>query len=298
VKHLAFALFVAACSATASTPAPQEPAQPTTATATAAFTPTAFTVKVIGTGRPVIFIPGLASPASVWDHAVAHLTGRVQAHVLTLAGFAGAPPIAPPFLRQVHDQIVQYIKANNLQKPIVVGHSLGGVMSLWLAETDPDIAGIVDVDGFPFLAAAIDPSMTAESAAAQGNMFADQIAKASQAELADQMKRFMAAMITKPDDLQRVTDAAGKSDPATVGAAFAEMFALDLRGDLGKIAMPVTIVAATDSQLPLDKLQAAWHAQVDPIKGVDLEFVGNAKHFVMLDQPDVFDKLLDTALAK
>ncbi|HEX4451227.1 MAG TPA: alpha/beta hydrolase [Kofleriaceae bacterium] len=296
MKHLAFALFVAACSATGSTPAPQEPPQSTAAAP--AFSPTAFTVKVIGTGRPVIFIPGLASPASVWDHAVAHLTGRVQAHVLTLAGFAGAPPISPPFLQQVHDQIVQYIKANNLQKPIVVGHSLGGVMSLWLAETDPDIGGIVDVDGFPFLAAAIDPSMTAASAAAQGKMFGDQMANASQAQLAGQMKQFMAAMITNPDDLQRVADAAGKSDPATVGAAFAEMFALDLRPELGKIAMPVLIVAATDSQLALDKLQAAWHAQVDPIKGVDLELVGNAKHFVMLDQPDVFDKLLDTALAR
>ncbi len=296
MKHLAFALVVAACSATGSTPAPQEPAQPTAAAP--AFTPTAFTVKVIGTGRPVIFIPGLASPASVWDHAVAHLTGRVQAHVLTLAGFAGAPPITPPFLQQVHDQIVQYIKANHLQKPIVVGHSLGGVMSLWLAETDPDIAGIVDVDGFPFLAAAIDPSVTAEAAGAQGKAMAAQMAKMTPAQLVEQMKPLLSMWVTNPDNLQRLLDAAGKSDPPTIATAIGEMFGLDLRGDLGKIAMPVLIVAATDSQLPLDKLQAAWHAQVDPIKGVDLELVGNSKHFVMLDQPDVFDKLLDTALAK
>jgi N-formylmaleamate deformylase len=292
VKQLAFALVVAACSATASTPTPQEPAH------AAAFTPTAFTVKIVGTGRPVIFIAGLASPPSVWDQAVAHLTGRVQAHVLTLAGFAGAAPIAPPFLQQVHDQIVQYIKANNLQKPIVVGHSLGGVMALWLAETDPDIAGVVDVDGFPFIAGALDPSITVEQAATQGKAFATAMAKLTPAQLAEHMKPLLANWVTNPDELQRLLDAASKSDPPTVAAAFAEMFALDLRPDLGKIAMPVTIIAATDSQLPLDKLQAAWHAEVDPIKGVDLEFVGNAKHFVMLDQPDVFSKLLDTALAK
>ncbi|HEY1549239.1 MAG TPA: alpha/beta hydrolase [Kofleriaceae bacterium] len=294
MKQLALVLFVAACSATASTPAPQQPAKPSAS----AFTPTAFTVKVIGTGRPVIFIPGLASPASVWDHAVAHLTGRVQSHVLTLAGFAGAPPIAPPFMQQVHDQIVQYIKANNLQKPIVVGHSLGGVMALWLAETDPDIAGVVDVDGFPFLAAVIDPSVTSETAATQGKAAAEQMAKSTPAQMVEQMKPLLSMWVTNPDDLQRLIDAAGKSDPPTIGAAFGEMIALDLRPDLGKIAMPVTIVAATGSELPLDKLQAAWHTQVDPIKGVDLEFVGNSKHFVMLDQPDVFDKLLDTALAK
>jgi N-formylmaleamate deformylase len=294
VKQLAIVLFVAACSATGSTPAPQEPVQPPAP----AFTPTAFTVKVIGTGRPVIFIPGLASPPSVWDKAVEHLTGRVQSHVLTLAGFAGAAPIAPPFLQQVHDQIVQYIKANNLQKPIVVGHSLGGVMSLWLAETDPDIAGVVDVDGFPFIAAALDPSVDVAKAAAQGKAFAEQMAKVTPAQLVEQMKPLLSNWVSNPEELQRLLDAAGKSDPPTVAAAFAEMFALDLRVDLGKIAMPVTVIAATDSQLPLDKLQAAWHAEVDPIKGVDLEFVGNAKHFVMLDQPDVFNKLLDTALAR
>ena len=46
-----------------------------------------------------------------------------------------------------------------------------------------------------------------------------------------------------------------------------------------------------------EQLEAAWRTQIDPIKGADLHFVEDAKHFVMLDQPDVFDKLLDTALA-
>src|SRR3954452_1692904 len=107
---LAALALLAACSSSlvacssSSTPAvaPKAPEAP----AAAAFTPTAFAVKVSGTGRPVIFIPGLASPGAVWDGAVAHLGGKVQAHVLTLAGFAGQPAMQGPFLQQVHDQIV------------------------------------------------------------------------------------------------------------------------------------------------------------------------------------------------
>jgi pimeloyl-ACP methyl ester carboxylesterase len=296
VKSFVVVLAVAACSSTAATPAPEAPAPPPSS-----FTPTAFTVKVTGTGRPVIFIPGLASPGSVWDGAVAHLAGsggHVQAHVLTLAGFAGVPPIQPPFMQQVHDQIVEYIKANHLQHALVVGHSLGGVMSLWLAETDPDIGGIVDVDGFPSLAAVQDPTMTAETAAQVAKGVHDQMAAMTPDQLAAQMKQFLGGMVTKPDDLQRLVDAAAKSDPATIATAFSELIAKDLRPDLAKIAIPVTIVAATDSTVPLDKLQAAWHAQVDAIPHVDLEFVGGAKHFVMLDQPDVFAGVLDKALAK
>jgi len=288
-------MLVTGCAATAATPAgPETPAAP----APSSFTPTAFSVKVVGTGRPVIFIPGLASPGSVWDGAIAHLGGHVQAHVLTLAGFAGEPAIAPPFMQQVHDQLVQYIKANHLEHALVVGHSLGGVMALWLAETDPDVAGIVDVDGFPFLAAVQDPAMTSQTAAQMAKGVHDQMAAMTPEQLGAQMKQFLAGMITKPDDLQRMGDAAAKSDPSTIAAAFAETIALDLRADLAKIAIPVTIVAATDSTVPLDKLKAAWHAQVDAIPHVDLEFVGGAKHFVMLDQPEVFDGLLDKALAK
>src|SRR6185437_606387 len=198
-------------------------------------------------------------------------------------------------MQQVHDQIVEYIKANHLQHALVVGHSLGGVMSLWLAETDPDIGGIVDVDGFPSLAAVQDPTMTAETAAQVAKGVHDQMAAMTPDQLAAQMKQFLGGMVTKPDDLQRLVDAAAKSDPATIATAFSELIAKDLRPDLAKIAIPVTIVAATDSTVPLDKLQAAWHAQVDAIPHVDLEFVGGAKHFVMLDQPDVFAGVLDKA---
>jgi len=145
---LAALVLLAACG---SSPAPSTPKAPEVPAATA-FTPTAFTVQVTGSGRPVIFIPGLASPGAVWDGTLAHLGGHVQAHVLTLAGFAGVKPIDQPFLQQVHDQIVQYIDANHLDHPIIVGHSLGGVMSLWLAETDPAIGGVAFLVGWGWLA--------------------------------------------------------------------------------------------------------------------------------------------------
>src|SRR3954465_8013399 len=108
------AIVLASCGGN---PPPVTPAPPVEAPAPHP----AFSVKVTGTGRPVVFIPGLASAGSVWDGTVAHLGGKVQAHVATLAGFAGEPPIAAPFLPAVHDQLAAYI--HHLDHPIVVGHS-------------------------------------------------------------------------------------------------------------------------------------------------------------------------------
>lgn len=294
---LAALALLAACSSSSTAPArePTPPAPPSPP----AFKPTAFAVQVTGAGRPVIFIPGLASPGSVWDGAVAHLGGKVQAHVLTLAGFAGAPPIQPPFLQQVHDQLVQYIDANHLDHPIIVGHSLGGFMSLWLAETDPAIGGVVDVDGMPFLASAMDPSATADKAKQIGDGMRQQLLAAPHDQFVGFMRQFIGATVSDPANAKLLDDAAEKSDQPTVANAFAELLAQDLRADLPKITVPVVIVAAGQSRDPnetRDKLEATWHAQVDAIPHHELDVVDGAKHYVMLDKPDAFYAALDKAI--
>ena len=294
---LATLLLLAACgSSTAPATTPKTPETP----ATPAFTPTAFTVQVTGSGRPVIFVPGLASPGGVWDGTLAHLGGHVQAHVLTLAGFAGVKPIEQPFLQQVHDQIVQYIDANHLDHPIIVGHSLGGVMSLWLAETDPAIGGVVDVEGLPFLAAAMDPAATADKAMLMGAGMRQQLLAAPHDQFVGFMHQFLGAMVSDPANAKMLNDAADQSDQPTVANAFAELLAKDLRPDLGKITANVTVVAAGSGNSPdetRDKIEATWKTQVDAIPHHELVVVDGAKHFVMLDKPDAFYAALDKALS-
>lgn len=293
VKHLAVAVvLIAACGGSVTTPVPVPPAPPL-------FVPTAFAVKVSGAGRPVIFIPGLASPGSVWDGTVAHLAGTKQVHVLTLAGFAGQPPIKPPFLLTVHDQLVQYIHANHLDHPIIVGHSLGGMMALWLAETNSaDLGGVVDVDALPFFPAAADSNVNEAQGAAFGQQMHDKLVNTPPAQFAATVKQFFATMITKPEDLDRIVTEAAKSDIETYATAMAELLGKDLRPDLAKITTKVTVIAAGNASEPRPTLEQEWHTQIDPIKGSELHFVDDAKHFVMLDQPSAFFVQLDQALAR
>ena len=294
MKNVALAfLFAAACSG--SSPAgPETPVPPTPPTPPPHET--AFDVQVTGTGRPVVFVPGLGSPGAVWDGTVAHLAGKYQTHVLTLAGFAGVAPIPPPFLLTVHQQLVDYVK--HLDHPIVVGHSLGGFEVLWLAETNSaDVAGIVDVDGLPFLAAIQDPAMTEAKASESAKLVHDQMMQQPADQFATTTKKFLGSMISKPDDLDRIAAATAKSDRETFATAFAEMMTKDLRPDLPKITTKVTIIAAGDQGVPRPQLEAAWHTQIDAIKGASFHIVDSAKHFVMLDQPDAFYALIDQALA-
>lgn len=258
--------------------------------------PPSFSVKTSGRGRPVIFIPGFACPGGVWDGTVAHLDGEVEAHVLTLAGTAGEPPMPSPSLATVRDEIERYIVAHELARPVIVGHSLGGTMALWLAETVADLGGIVDVEGAAFLPALNDPSITRESAVAVAKARSDRIAALEPDQLGGFIRQMMGHMFATPEDRDRVVAEAAKSDVATLAAFFAEGYAADLRADLGKIETHVTVIVASPGGAP-EQLQAAWRAQVDAVDGAELVFI-DAKHFVMLDQPDRFFGLLDQALAR
>src|SRR5580704_4477500 len=106
-----------------------------------------FHVDVTGHGQPMILIPGFASSGKTWDSTVAHYKDHYECHVLTLAGFAGEPRIEAPFLETVRKDLAAYIRANKMNKPVIVGHSLGGFLALWLAEQEPNLVGpLVIVD--------------------------------------------------------------------------------------------------------------------------------------------------------
>ena len=87
--------------------------------------------------------------------------------------------------------------------------SLGGVMSLWLAETDPAIGGVGDVEGLPFLAAAMDPTATADKAMQMGAGMRQQLLAAPHDQFVGFMHQFLAAMVSDPANAKMLDDGAG-----------------------------------------------------------------------------------------
>jgi len=95
-----------------------------------------FTATVTGpTDAPaVILIPGLTSPASVWDKTIAQLSATHRVHALQVRGFAGEPagPNAEgPVLQPLIAEIAAYAEA--LDQPAIIGHSVGGLIGVEVA---------------------------------------------------------------------------------------------------------------------------------------------------------------------
>ncbi len=117
------------------------------------FQAPSFTTTVRGHGRPVILIPGLGLPGvGVGIATVAHLANNAETHVVELAArFAGRPAIAGPLEATARIELAHYIRQNHLDHPVLIGHSLGGFLALWLASTEPDLvtARTIVVDAAP-----------------------------------------------------------------------------------------------------------------------------------------------------
>ena len=228
--------------------------------------PTSFRVTVTGSGRPIIFIPGLTCDGSVWDATIAHLGGHVQAHVLSLAGFGGVPAIGKPplLLPTVHDELVDYIRRNHLDHPILVGHSLGAFMTFWIAASMPgELGGIIAVDGAPFMPALFDPNATIASVRTAAKQMGDRMAAMSPADFKTGIADFFQNMFSNATERDHFDAIAAKSDPKTTGAAMVFLFTTDLRPELPKITAPaLVIVADTRGAIDRKPLEASWNAEL------------------------------------
>lgn len=240
----------------------------------------------------MILIPGLGCGGNVWAGTVAHFKNTHQCHVLTLAGFAGQLTIGDPFLKRVREELATYLHEQKLERPIVIGHSLGAFLAFWLGASIPEQVGpIVAVDGVPFYPALRDPSASPQSSLPFAQRQWMGIILQTPEQFARSNQRILAEMITDPKDLQRVAEVSNRSNPKAIGQAFFEMMTIDLRADVKAIQAPVLLIGATASISNPDERKKAeenYRAQVASVPRHKVVFAPKARHFIQLDEPAFF----------
>jgi len=268
---------------------------------TATFVPTRFTVVDAGTvGKPdVVLIPGLSSSRAVWDAEAKLLAPNYRLHLVQVDGFAGAPagvnatgPILPGVVEELHG----YIAAQGMH-PVVIGHSLGGLLALMLADKYPgDVRKMVIVDTLPFYAVLFNPDATVEAT----KPYADQMRQQMMAVPADQyaaMQGMIAAQLVKdPAGQKLVAASSGASDRAVVVEAMVEDMQTDLRGDVATIKVPTLVLYEYDSAMQQPDpaaFEASMKAGYKPMPDVTLVRVDGSRHFIMYDQPAKFDAAVE-----
>ena len=276
-------------------------AEPSNAIQTAPFVSDRLSVEVIGSGPDVILIPGLVSSREVWRPLADRLSATHRVHLVQLAGFAGEPWTHGdgPFVAPEVEDLARYIAEAGLERPAVIGHSMGGLSGLLLAQSHPDRVGrLMIVDALPFYSAMFGPSITADQARPFAAQTSAAILGADDAAFRAQQVQTAAGLARDPAMRESVVDWSMTSDRHALAAAMSDVMTTDARPGLAALALPVTALYATDPDggPPPAMIQALWEREYAPLPGVKVIRVDASRHFIMADQPARFDELVDEFL--
>jgi pimeloyl-ACP methyl ester carboxylesterase len=242
-------------------------------------------------GRPLVLVPGLASGAWAWQGLVREFSREHAIYVVTLPGFDGRPAVAGNALDAARKSLVDLIGTRRLDKPVLVGHSLGGILALAVAEEQPAlVGGVVSIDGLPVFPG------TEELPAAQRLQMAQgakaRVAGVTAAAFGEQQQRYMRGIgvldMDKADELAKLS---AKSDPAAVGQYVADTLAVDLRPGLGQISAPVLLLApyfeadAAQRQISQQDTVEYYKMLMAGTPRLDVVSISPSRHFAMFDQP-------------
>ena len=266
-------------------------------------------VERYGQGSPaMILIPGLACGSWVWDDAVREFASTHALYVVTLAGFDGLPAPTGPPVDSADASLLQLVTGEKLDRPIVVGHSLGGYLALRFGtEHAALVRGIISVDGTPVFPP-LSKSTPDDRATIAAGVVA-QMRSATPEQFAAVEQQTIATMVTDPANAARVAALTSKSDPQAVAAYTSDLLRADLRPELAKLTVP-TLELAPVPTVPasFEGPQAATETMADREAGysqfyrslfpgapnVTIVTIPNSRHFIMVDQPQA----LDDAIAK
>jgi pimeloyl-ACP methyl ester carboxylesterase len=232
-------------------------------------------------GLPVVFVHSLAGNATHWARQLEHLRPTRRAVALDLRGHGGSEPPrnADYSIAGMAGDIAAIVDTLGLQRFVLVGHSMGGGVSLVYAGAHPErVAGLLLLDPI-----------------GDGKQIADSEAKPLLTALDtnyDATIREYWTGVAGPDSAvrERLLAELRATPRATVVPAFRDVLRFDPDPALARYrGLKLSIVTPyNDQPFSLHRLG----------KGFPHWVVQGTGHWIQLDKPDEFNRMMDEFLEK
>lgn len=198
-----------------------------------------------------------------------------------MPGFAGTASEANPSFDNWTKQIADFIHNEKIEKPILIGHSMGGGLALNIASTQANLVkSIVVVDALPCLAAIYNPNFQSRK------ISDDEFAKAGAQLLGmgeEQFRRqaYISAVSLTTDSLRydELVKWSLTSDRQTYAKMYYDYSNVDLRPAIKNISVPALVLL----EHPFKKIAPIVEQQFGNQPNFRLEYAGKGLHFIMFD---------------
>ena len=283
-------------------PAAASAAQPAAAPASAVTRMDHISIESVGSGPPLVLIPGLATPREVYRPFVADLARTHRVLLVQVNGFGGDEPggnASGDIIPGIASDIAAYLQQNHLGPAYVAGHSMGGLIGMVLARDHAaQVRKLMIIDALPFIGSLMGPNMSVETMRPRAEQLRALIASgAMQRSPASADDPGTATMSINPEGRLQVSRWTHAANPQVVAQSMFEDATMDLRADVARIGqVPTTVLYAAGAPIT-EQARALFTGAYAAAPSIRVVGVEGSYHFIMLDQPDRFRRELQAFVA-
>jgi len=241
--------------------------------------------EVFGKGKPVIFLHGWLGSWGLWQETMSAIGKTNRAYALDFWGFGDSNDKLTSYnVQDFVDLIRQFMDQLGIQKAPLVGHSMGGTVSLMTAINDPDRIQKVVVIGSPI----------------EGNSLSLPLRLAGKRIVAVLLFRYfglfrkslkiVSPLICKDPHFPEIIDHdLSRTNLESFLNSIRSLNQVDLRSDLEKIKIPVLGMYGKRDNI----VSPAQHKPLKTgIPHAQIKIFSESGHFIMLEEPKLFLQLI------
>ena len=231
----------------------------------------------------LVFSNSLGTDHRLWDRQVPAVEDRCRVVRYEACGHGVSDlPRGPVSIERLGQDLVALLDHLDIERAVVCGCSLGGVIALWLAVNRPErLTGVVLANTGAKVGT--DESWNARIAAVRAG---------GTAAVRDRVvRRFLTPEFRArdPETTAMIAEMLDATNAEGYIAACEALRASDLRSDASRVRVPVLIVGSERDQSTPPELSRNLHASIE---GSELVMIAEAAHLSNVEQPDQFNRVL------
>jgi 3-oxoadipate enol-lactonase len=239
---------------------------------------------------PLVFLHGIGGAARAWRGQLDAFSDRYRAIAWDMPGYGGSAALPAASIATLADALRDFLQQVGAAKPILVGHSIGGMIVQQLLVKNPDIAGAV-------VLAQTSPAFGKADGDWQKTFIDARLGPLDRGEtmlsLAPSLVKDLVGDDPDPQGLKLARDCMASVPEATYRAMVLALLGFDQREALKKIAVPTLVLSGSKDKNAPAPMMAKMATYIPSATYIEIEGVG---HLVNLERPKTFNAALDQFL--
>ncbi|HYS88357.1 MAG TPA: alpha/beta hydrolase [Bradyrhizobium sp.] len=239
---------------------------------------------------PLVFLHGIGGAARAWRGQLDFFGDRFHAIAWDMPGYGGSAPLAKCSIAALADALQDFLQQVGATKPILVGHSIGGMVVQQLLAKSPHIAGAV-------VLAQTSPAFGKPDGDWQKAFIEARLGPLDRGEtlvsLAPSLVKELVGDDPDAGGMELARECMASVPEATYRATMLAMLGFDQRNALKDIVVPTLLLSGSKDKNAPAPMMAKMATYMPSAEYVELKAVG---HLANLERPDTFNAALDSFL--